>query len=99
PLAPSSLLPYTTLFRSHGASPHGGNYGKITWDEAMHLAGSRQVALGKKLLEQYPWHRFTPHPEWAAFTGEAAVSLEGCQWLWFPDRKSTRLNSSHGSIS
>ena len=68
-----------------GASPHGGTYGKIAWDEAMHLAGSRQVALGKKLLEQYPWQRFTPHPEWAAFTGEAAVSLEGCQWIWFPE--------------
>ena len=74
----------------HGASPHGGNYGKIAWDEAMHLAGSRQVALGKKLLEQYPWHRFTPHPEWAAFTGEAAVSLDGCQWLWFPEGNPAR---------
>ena len=69
----------------HGASPHGGSYGKIAWDEAMHLAGSRQVAFGKKLLEQYPWQRFTPHPDWAAFTGEAAVSLEGCQWIWFPE--------------
>ena len=60
----------------HGASPHGGNYGKISWDEAMRLAGSRQVALGKKLLEQYPWHRFTPHPEWAAFAGETGVQSE-----------------------
>src|SRR5436190_13800794 len=65
----------------HGPSPNGKKdsvgYGKISWDEAMNLAGSRQVALGKKLLEQYPWHHFIPHPEWAAFTNEAALSLDG----------------------
>ncbi len=73
----------------HGPSPHGAKngvgYGKITWEEAMHLAGSRQIALGKKLLEQYPWHQFTPHPEWAAFTSEAAVKLDDSQWIWFPE--------------
>ena len=36
----------------------------------MHLPGSRQGGLGKKLLEQYPWQRFQPHPEWAAFSGD-----------------------------
>ncbi len=55
----------------HGPSPNGAaggvGYGTITWEEAMNLPGSSQVALGKKLLEQYPWQRFTPHPEWAAF--------------------------------
>jgi hypothetical protein len=73
----------------HGPSPNGVKgsvgYGKITWEEAMNLAGSRQVALGKKLLAQYPWHRFTPHPEWAAFTSEAKVNLDGCNWIWFPE--------------
>ena len=73
----------------HGPSPNGAaggvGYGKITWEEAMNLAGSRQVALGKKLLAQYPWHRFTPHPEWATFTAEASVSLDGCPWIWFPE--------------
>jgi len=54
----------------HGKSPHGGSYGKIPWNEAMHLPGSQQVGLGKKLLEQYPWQRFEPHPEWAAFAAE-----------------------------
>ncbi len=44
----------------HGASPHGGNYGIIPWDDAMNLPGSGQVALGKKLLEQYPWQQFQP---------------------------------------
>lgn len=52
----------------HGKSPQGSTYGKISWEEAMALPGSRQVGLGKRLLEQYPWHRFQPHPEWAVYT-------------------------------
>ena len=57
----------------HGPSPHhppgSDGYGKISWDEAMNLPGSSQVAFGKKLFEQYAWHKFTPHPEWARFAG------------------------------
>jgi hypothetical protein len=71
----------------HGQSPHGGSYGKIAWSEAMHLPGSRQVGLGKRLLEQYPWQEFQPHPEWAAFVGESALGFEGCRWLWYPEGK------------
>jgi hypothetical protein len=71
----------------HGASPHGGNYGKIPWDEAMKLAGSEQVGFGKRLLEQYPWQKFQPHPEWAEFRKQSLLSLEGCQWIWFPEGK------------
>ena len=59
----------------HGASPHGGNYGKIPWDDAMNLPGSRQVGFGKKLFEQYPWERFRPHPEWVKFTENAAPAF------------------------
>jgi hypothetical protein len=69
----------------HGQSPHGGSYGKIAWSEAMHLPGSRQVGLGKRLLEQYQWQQFQPHPEWAAFVGESALGFEGCRWLWYPE--------------
>jgi Protein of unknown function (DUF4038)/Domain of unknown function (DUF5060) len=69
----------------HGQSPHGGTYGKIPWNEAMRLPGSRQVGLGKQLLEQYPWQQFRPHPEWVAFARESALSFEGCRWVWFPE--------------
>ncbi|WP_160164452.1 DUF4038 domain-containing protein [Pedosphaera parvula] len=72
----------------HGPSPHhnGGNgYGVIPWDDAMNLPGSGQVAFGKKLLEQYPWQQFRPHPEWAAFANKASLSFEGCRWIWFPE--------------
>ena len=33
----------------------------------MNLPGSRQVGFGKKLLEEFAWHRFRPHPEWAEY--------------------------------
>jgi hypothetical protein len=53
--------------RPYGKSPHGGDYGPIPWDEAMKLPGSGQLGHAKRLLEGYPWPRFEPHPEWAAF--------------------------------
>jgi Protein of unknown function (DUF4038)/Domain of unknown function (DUF5060) len=69
----------------HGASPHGGNYGKIPWNEAMNLPGSRQVALGKRLLEQYPWQDFLPHPEWAKFAVDAMPGFSDSRWIWYPE--------------
>ena len=73
----------------HGPSPHHApasvGYGKIPWDEAMNLPGSRQVALGKKLLEQFAWQKFQPHPEWAAFARKSTLSFDGCSWIWFSE--------------
>jgi len=69
----------------HGPSPHGGSYGKIAWNEAMHLPGSRQVGLGKAFFEQFPWQRFEPHPEWAAAATKPVLNLDGCSWVWFPE--------------
>lgn len=73
----------------HGGSPHhppgSTGYGKIPWDEAMHLPGSRHVALGKKLFEKYQWQNFTPHPEWVAFAGDTGLNLDGGNWIWFPE--------------
>ncbi len=39
-------------------------YDWTTWREGMHYPGSKQLGLGKKLLEQYPWAQFETHPEW-----------------------------------
>ena len=58
----------------HGPSPHGGSYGKIPWNEAMHLPGSTQMGLAKAFFEQYPWQRFEPHPEWAATENNTTAS-------------------------
>ena len=69
----------------HGASPHGGNYGKIPWNEAMHLPGSTQLGLAKAFLEQFPWYRFEPHPEWVTAAAEPLIKLDDCSWIWFPE--------------
>lgn len=50
----------------HGPSPHGGSYGRIPWNVAMNLPGSRQLGMAKSFLERFPWQRFEPHPEWVA---------------------------------
>lgn len=59
----------------HGKSPHGGSYGKIPWNESMHLPGSRQVGLAKSFLEEFPWQRFEPHPEWAVSQPDATPGV------------------------
>ena len=41
----------------------------MTWEEGMKLPGSYQIGLGAKLLRQYPWWRFNPHPEWVTPRG------------------------------
>jgi len=43
----------------------GQPYDWTTWKQGMNYPGSTQLGIGKKLLEQYPWWRFEPHPEWA----------------------------------
>jgi hypothetical protein len=48
-----------------GPSPHGRSWGDTPWTEAYRLPGSRQLGLGKRLLERYRWWLFEPHPEWA----------------------------------
>jgi len=55
-----------------GPSPHGMSWGDTSWEEASQLPGSRQLGLGKQILEEYEWHRFEPHPEWI----DAEVSEE-----------------------
>ena len=71
----------------HGASPHGGNYGSIPWDDAMKLPGSTQVGLGKRLLEEFTWQKFEPHPEWATYASGLQLSLKDSRWIWFPEGK------------
>jgi hypothetical protein len=53
-----------TAENPYGASPHGTAWGHRTWQEAYALPGSAQLGLGKRLLQEYAWWEFTPHPEW-----------------------------------
>jgi len=60
-------------------------YDWTTWKEGMNYPGSTQLGLGKKLLEQYPWSRFEPHPEWA--TGCIAAGIPGeVRFIYQPRR-------------
>ena len=70
--------------KPYGKSPHGGDYGHIPWDEAMKLPGSGQLGLAKRLLEKYPWPRFEPHPEWAAWA-EGSGPVAWGDWIWYPE--------------
>ena len=72
--------------KPYGNSPWGGNYGRISWQEAMHLRGSTQVSLGAQLLAKYPWQRFEPKPEWAAWAPkEQGLDAPVGDWIWFPE--------------
>ncbi len=53
-----------TRAQPYGPSPHGTAWGNLPWEDAYRLPGSRQIGLGKRLLERYEWWRLEPHPEW-----------------------------------
>ena len=51
----------------------------------MNYPGSTQLGLGKKLLEQYPWSQFEPHPEWAPGCFAAGIP-NGMRVIYLPRR-------------
>jgi len=48
---------------------HRVKYSFLTWEEGMDFPGAYQTSQGAKLLKQYPWWRFEPHPEWISPRG------------------------------
>lgn len=57
-----------------------------TWREGMNYEGATQVGKGKKLLEEYPWYKFEPHPEWAE-DGSFAAGIPGkVRFIYQPKR-------------
>ena len=53
------------VWQMNSETVHGSDaYERTPWHVAMHYPGCAQIARGKKLLEEYPWWRFEPHPEW-----------------------------------
>ena len=47
-----------------GPSANGATLGNILWQEAYRLPGSRQVGIGKRLFERYPWWELECRPDW-----------------------------------
>jgi hypothetical protein len=74
----------------YGFSPTGHTYGPLPWDEAMHLQGSTQIGLAKKLFESLPWQRLEPHPERVRYVTKSTDPLReefnGPQAAGFPDQ-------------
>ncbi len=54
----------STADKPYGPSPHGVCWGNTPWREAMHLPGSRQVALGGAFLGGLEWWRLERFPGW-----------------------------------
>ncbi len=62
-------------------------YDWTTWKEGMNYPGATQLGIGKKLLEQYPWSRFEPHPEWSEANCIAAGIPGEVRFIYQPRRK------------
>ena len=61
-------------------------YDWTTWREGMNYPGSAQLGLNKRLLEQYSWERFQPHPEWVE-AGCYAAGIPGeVRFIYLPRR-------------
>lgn len=70
------------------SSAFGGTkvYDWTTWKEGMHYPGATQLGIGKRLLEQYPWSRFEPHPEWTEGDCIAAGIPGAVRFVYQPRR-------------
>ena len=73
----------------HGASPHGGSYGKIPWNEAMNLPGSRQLGFARNFIEHFDWVHFEPASETVSWAEESTLPRWG-DWIWYPEGDPTR---------
>jgi len=88
------------------SSAFGGRkvYDWTTWREGMNYPGATQVGLGKKLLLEYPWWRFEPHPEWAE-EGSFAAGIPGeVRFIYQPRRtiynwKGTVVKNLEGDVA
>src|SRR2546427_1774420 len=88
----STLFPYTTLFRSHLMACPKDASALVTWGERL-LAFPDAGGLGQEGLHDMLELELLDRAESLARAGSWG------QVVPVPDRKSTRLNSSHSQIS
>src|SRR5690606_41873838 len=92
-LSRSTLFPYTTLFRSDFFAGDGdGDEVGIVEPLFETAAGESRIAEGKELFECFAADERGLVTQEAAEDGTGTIVAQ-------PDRKSTRLNSSHVKIS
>jgi len=64
-----------------------GSWGDGFWQDVMHLPGSAQVGVGKRLLERYSWWLFEPRHEpeveKAGRVSAFAAGIPGTVWLFY----------------
>jgi hypothetical protein len=72
------------IWQMNSETERGAEYEFTPWYEAMHLPGATQLSLGKKLLEEYPWWQFEPHPEWVDPHSTCLLELHD---QWYDDEK------------
>src|SRR5256885_9058880 len=89
----SPLFPHTTLFRSHLVKSATRSYDNSLRTEQAAATRERVVDAAVEVLSQGADKLSIP-----AVAAEASVSVPTV-YRHFPDRKSTRLNSSHLVIS
>ncbi len=65
----------------YGPSPHGLSWGDTPWQDAMNLPGSSHLAIGKRILERYEWHRFEPHQDWIECQQNGMYVPEAAQYF------------------
>src|SRR5689334_24847728 len=90
----STLFPYTTLFRSHrtaAATPEGGMGGVSAQKRSNSLLLVRLVMVAHRFARNAIVFFYLPSFARSSFHDARPAAVE--------DRKSTRLNSSHSSIS
>jgi hypothetical protein len=72
------------IWQMNSETVRGAEYEFTPWFEAMELPGSAQLGRAKKLLEEYPWWRFEPHPEWVEPHGTTLFEPHAA---WYDDNK------------
>jgi hypothetical protein len=65
----NGLWQFNTRAQPYGASPWGGTWGNIPWDEAARLPGSGQLGMAARFLQRFEWWRFEPHQDWVSPAG------------------------------
>src|SRR5690606_39988134 len=89
PPPPSTLFPYTTLFRSQAVLPKGFIKGSYKINAVACIAFKYKILYTFSIV----FAKITDHRQFHAVVREYVKDLS-CQ-----DRKSTRLNSSHVKMS